>query len=1117
MRITRWVRSIAIPMFALLAALPLTAQTYRGGIGGTVFDPTGAAIPNATVVLTNSQTGATRKTDTTSDGGYVFQDLEIGSYSLGITAAGFGNATLENISVNPGAVTPVNPKLSISGTQETIDVMTDTTSEIQTQSSANNAVIGEKAVSNIPLNGRNFLQLLSLTPGMVGGSLNGARSNQINYQIDGADNNDIWQGSEAANQGGVGSIAGVTLPIDAIDQFAVQSSGNAEEGHSAGGLVSVGLKTGTNQYHGSAYMYLRSEFFAARDFFALPTARKSKLRNQQFGGSLGGPILKDKLFFFGNYEQQVYNIQLPSSADTEPGATYVTEAMQLLQRHGIASVNPLSTTLLTALWPGGNEAGLIANTGNYVESHEEHGYSYNWVGNLDYVLSSKQSLRLESFIGTGRQAQPGGPTYWYFQVAPDITQIFSLAHNWAPTAHLSNQLLFGTNIFNQTFNDLNHSFDMPTLGLNTGVTNPSLFGAPTIGISGFDGVGSTQPLGRKDYTGHIVESATWEHGKHQIRFGGEFRRSYIDLQYQAGVRGNFTFNGYASRNLPTSGPLALTSSQSGWSASSSSAIVCGTSTPIPAACGPVGGTPVNDYSFIGSHTEVLSLADFLVGDYYSASWIAGNLRRDLYRTDMSFFTQDAYHVVPRLVLNYGIRYEFFGAISTTAPLSVWRPGAAAADANGLVLVGEPGETPTYSPGKLHFSPRVGFNYNPIDKLAIRGSYGLYFDAAPFNGFGNNGSIATGSTATGFQANPVGGIQNVSESIGQWETNQYVWASAQGASSYGLFSINPTLHTAYSNEFNLAAEYQLNKRSVLTLAYAGSTGVHLYELRDANQAAPGTGTSASALLPRRPCYINKCVANYQAIGAVEEVASESASDYNSLQATLKMRGYHGLTGQLAWTYGHELDDGSGFRSTGPTNSNNLALDWGSGGSDIRHTLNGYVVWEAPQIGHLLPALTKGWQATAFAQYHTSGPISITVGDNTGIGMGKDRANWTGAPYKTGSRTIVTVNSRKYIQYWAASPTGIFSIPAFGTEGNTARDQFRGNYFFTVDSSLVKNTQIHEGVTFQLRADIFNTFDHDNFGNPSTSISGSTFGQSSSDPTGLSSGAAFNVQFAGRITF
>ncbi len=1137
MRIAHWVRSTAISLslLALLIALPLAAQTYRGGIGGTVVDSTGAVVPNAKVKLTSTDTGAIRETITTSDGGYVFQDLQLGTYSVSVSAAGFGESILKDIAVNPGAVTPANPKLSVSGTQEVVDVRTDTNSEIQTLSSSNNAVIGSQAVSEIPLNGRSFTQLLQLVPGLnASGSLNGSRSNQLNYQIDGADNNDIWQGSTAANQGGVGPIAGVTLPIESIDQFAVQSSGNAEEGHSSGGLVSLGLKTGTNSFHGSAYFYGRSEFFAARDFFALDVARKQKVRNQQFGGSVGGPIFKDKLFFYTNYERQVYNIQLSSSADTEPGAAYVAEATALLQRHGIPTVNPLSTTLLTTLWPGGNEPGLAAATSNYIETHERHGYSDNVVGNLNYILSPKQTIKLQSFIGTGRQAEPGGATYPYFQVAPDITQSFSLAHNWAPTDHLSNQLLIATGIFNQTFNDLNHSFNMPALGLNTGVTNPSLFGAPTITLSGgtFDGVGTTQPSGRKDYTGHITDSATWVHGAHQVRFGGEFRRSYIDLQYQAGTRGNFAFTGYSSNN--TTLPTGATP----WSESPTKAQVCGTTTPLPAACG-----GVNDYAVIGLHPEVLGLADFMTGYFNSASFTAGVLRRDLYRTDMDFFIQDEYKVLPTLVLNYGVRYDFFGDLSTTGPWSEFRPGTAGADANGLIQVGTPGAPGTYKPGKAHFSPRVGFAWNPIPKLAVRSSYGLYFDAAPFNGFGNNSvSFATGANATGLQANPFGGVQNVSLAVGQWQTNQPVFANAKGAATYGLFSVDPNLKTAYANDFNLATEYQVNKKTVFTLAYAGSTGVHLYILDDANQAAywsnlaPGNttitgantatnlcslaanGSNANCLLQRRPTYLNKSVPNYQAIGAVVQVASNSASNYNSLQATIKSSGWHGLTSQLAWTYAHSFDNGSGFRSTGPTDSTNLRLDYGPATFDIRHTLNGYLVWAAPQIGHRFAPLTKGWQTTLFATIHDSTPFSITVGDNTGIGMNKDRIQYSGANYKTGSRTIQTDSTgRKFIQYWVASPTGIFSTPAYGSHGNTGRDQFRGPGFYDLDAALAKNTKLYEGVELQFRADLFNLFNIDNPGNPVTTITSSTFGQQTSAPTGITSGAPFNVQFAGKIIF
>ena len=1141
MRIAQWVRSIALPLFILLVSLPLSAQTYRGGIGGTVVDPSGAAIPHARVRLTSTDTGAIRETNTTSDGGYVFQDLQLGTYTISVAATGFGEELVKEIAVNAGAVTPVNPKLSVSGTQEIVDVKIDTTSEIQTLSSANNAVVSSKAVSEIPLNGRDFTQLLKLTPGLnSSGSLNGARSNQLNYQIDGADNNDIWQGSTAANQGGVGPIAGVTLPIEAIDQFSVQSSGNAEEGHSAGGLVSLALKTGSNNFHGSGYFYGRSEFFAARDFFALATARKQKVRNQQYGGSIGGPVFKDKLFFYLNFERQAYGIQLSSSADTEPGAAYVTEATQLLARHGIAAVNPLSTTLLTTLWPGGNAppsanpGGLGANASNYVELHQRHGYSNNAVGNLNYILSPRQTVRLQTFIGTGHQAEPGGATYPYFQVAPDITQSFSLSHNWAPTEHLSNQLLIATGIFNQTFNDLNHSFNMPALGLNTGVTNPALFGAPTISLSGFDGVGSTQPLGRKDYTGHIPDSATWVHGAHQIRFGGEFRRSYIDLQYQSGVRGNFGFTGYASDNI------ALPTGASAWSELSNKEQICGTTTPLPAACG-----GVSDISYISGHPEVLALADFMQGYFNSASFTAGVLRRDLYRTDMDFFIQDQYKVMPKLVLNYGVRYDFFGDLSTTGPWSAWRPGNPAADANGLIQIGTPGAPGTYKPGKLHYSPRVGFAWNPFDKLAVHGNYGLYFDSAPFNGFGNNGvTFATGANATGLQANPFGGVLNVALSNGQWITNQPVFANAKGGSTYGLFSVDPNLKTAYAHDFGLTAEYQINPKTVFTLAYVGSIGVHLYILEDVNQAAywstssPGNilgpgGTStatnlcslaanvsnANCLLQRRPSYLNKSITNYQAVGAVVQVSSNAASNYNSLQATIKSNGWHGLTSQLAWTYGKSMDDGSGFRSTGPTDSTNLRLDYSPATFDIRHTLNGYLVWQAPQIGHRFAPLTKGWQTTLFATIHTPSPFSITEGDFTGIGMNKDRVYYTGAPYKTPNRTIQTNASTgvKFIQYWVNSPTGIFQNPAVGTHGNTGRDQFRGPGFYDVDAALAKNTKIREGLTLQFRADLFNLLNFVNPGNPATGLTSSTFGQQTSGPTGITAGAPFNVQFAGKIIF
>jgi hypothetical protein len=1089
-------RYIYLFLLVLVSAMTplLTAQTYRGGIAGTVQDATGAAVPRAHIKLVGEDTGFTREMESTSSGDYSFQDLQIGNYSITVTVQGFGTVKTEHIAVRPGQVFALDPKLSINATSESVEVSASALA-LDTVSSTNNNVVNEKAVANIPLNGRDYTQLIKITPGVNGaGSVNGTRTNQNNYQIDGADNNDIWQNNTAANQGGVAGIAGVTIPVEAIDQFTVQTQGNAEAGRNPGGLISLAIKTGTNNFHGSAYYYTRNEFFAARSPFTPAATRKPKLRNSQFGGSVGGPILKDKLFFFVNYERQKYTIQNSANA-TEPVAAYVSQANALLQKHGVA-VNPLSTNLLQ-LWPAGGASGLAATQNNYVESTPQTGYSDNAIGNLNWNITPRQTLKLQTFIGTGRQAAVvSAPVAWYFQVAPDINQNFSLSHNWAATDHLSNQILVAVGVFNQTFNDQRHDFNMPALGLNTGVTSPSLFGAPTINIGTsstpfFDRPGSTQPLGRKDYTGHITDVATWVHGKHQIRFGGELRRNYMDLQYQNGVRGTFLFDGTASANAVL--PTGATS----WS----------TDTTAP--------------------VEVRQLADFMSGYFTQATFLQGNLRRDIYQKNVAFFVQDQHQVLPNLSLNYGVRYEYTGALTSNGVLSRYQPGAPGADANGLILVGNSGQPATFNPGKAHFSPRIGFAWQTSEKMVLRGSYGLYFDAPAFNGFGDN-SAPNGGTARGLQGNPVGNpkVQNVTVRNTQWQTNvnPFNSPSATAPSTVGLFSVDPNLKMAYSHSFGLNTEYQVSRNTLVTIGYVGALGRHLYNLLDINQPTPGAVATQQA---RRPVYVNKTVANWQTIGIINQVSSGGTSNYNALLASVKTSGYHGLTGQVSYTYGHSLDVISGFRSSTPQNSYNLSGDYGNADFDVRHTLNAYLVYEAPQIGHSLPLLTKGWQVNAFTTAFTGVPLTVKTGsDTSGTAESNDRVNLiSGAAFKTSTNTsLIPATSSTAAPFAQIFNRTAFSNPAQGIYGNTARGQFRGPGFFTFDTSLVKNTQLHEGVSLQLRAEMFNLFNHVNLANPSVSnpVGSATFGRSTNtrnngSAPGIGPGEPFNVQLAGKIIF
>jgi hypothetical protein len=1069
----------------------LIAQTFRGGIAGSIQDSSGATVPNAQISLLGTETGYKRDMVSTSSGDYSFQDLPLGNYTIQVTAAGFSAQKVEHITVRPGEVYSLDIKIGVASMTEQVEVNAAAVS-LDTVSSTNNAVVNDKAVANIPLNGRDFTQLVKVVPGYNGaGSLNGARTNQLNWQIDGADNNDIWQNSSAANQGGVGSIAGVTIPIDAIDQFSVQSQGNAETGRNGGGTVSLAIKSGTNTIHGSAYYFNRNEFFAARSPFLLSSVRKPELRNQQFGGSVGGPIIKDRLFYFVNYERQKYLIQNSSSA-TEPTTAYVNAGSALLAKHGIP-VNPLSLSVLS-LWPAGNKPLGPASPNNFLDGQPQSGYSDNSIGKIDWTLTPRQTLSVRAFIGTGRQfAASGTNVFEYYQVAPDITQNFSAVHNYAITDHLSNQLLAAVGVFNQTFNDQDHSQNIPALGLNTGVTSPSLFGAPTINITGLDQIGVTQPLGRKDYTGHITDTANYIFGKHQIRFGGEFRRNYMDLQYQRNVRGTFNFTGSAtainkSTNLPN---VALLPGQTPYATDTSAT------------------------------ADVIAMADYLAGFVSSSSFTQGVLRRDIYENTFSLFAQDQFQVLQNLTINYGLRYDYNAPFTSTGVISDFRPGAPGADAYGLVQGPQLGSI--YPGNKTNFSPRFGFSYAATDKWVVRGTYGVFFDAINFNGFFDNRPGNGG--ASGVQANPTGAtpVLNLSVANYQWQNNVNPFQSATAPSVFGLASISPTFRTAYFQNFNLNTQYQLSRNTILQVSYVGALGRRLFDLIDINQARPGAGTANANLQPRRPFYNNNAIPNAKIIAAVNQLESEGTSNYNSAQVMLRTSNYHGLTAQGSYTYGHALDVVSGTRGFAPQDSTNLGGEYGNSDFDIKHTFNGYIVYEAPQIGHSLPVLTKGWQGNAFVTAFSGQPVSVKLGsvDNSGTGELQDRPNLVGNPSAGLNRKLFTptTGATPYVQWFTA--TAFAAAPA-GTFGTLHRNAFRGPGFATVDASLVKNTQIHERIALQLRAEMFNIFNHTNLANPGATSSSGTFGRSTgtrnnSGAPGIGPGEPFNVQLAGKIIF
>jgi Carboxypeptidase regulatory-like domain len=633
---------LALVLLFLVLGIPASGQTFRGAISGTVTDATGAALGEADVKAVNEAIGLVRELTTTANGEFAVPDLPLGRYTVTVSHPGFQTIRVANVEVAVGAVSALPVKLEVAHQATSVEVISAPVA-IETESTALNSVVPDRAVQNVPLNGRDFTQLIKLAPGVNGaGSLNGGRIDQTNWQIDGADNNDLWHNSVSVNQGGVSGVAGTLLPIDAIDQFSVQSSGNAESGRNGAGSINLVIKSGTNTLHGSLYYFNRNDALAAFSPFAPTGAAKGKLKNNQFGGSVGGPMVRNKLFYFLTYERQKFIIGNQSGA-FEPSAAWVSLAQGVLNRYGVP-VNPVSLNVLS-FWPARARTGPATNPNAFTSDNSDN-YSDNGIGKIDYNINDKNSLAFRYFVGTGKQTAPVGspysPFHEYFQIAPSRMHNFSLVYNTVISPRLVNQLLAGVNYFKQVFIDADTSFNPVAAGLNTGVTNPTLLGAPDITIGSFDEIGPTPPLGRIDTTGHLTETLSYTAGAHQLRFGGEYRRARGDIFYQRNGRGTFAFDG---------------------------------------SQGPWANDPTVD-------ANLKSLADYLAGFVQTSSITRGDRQRNYYENGINWFAQDSWKLSSALTINLGVRWDYFGPfIDPTNRISTFIPSEASPQTDNMYFLG----------------------------------------------------------------------------------------------------------------------------------------------------------------------------------------------------------------------------------------------------------------------------------------------------------------------------------------------------------------------------------------------------------------------------------------------
>jgi hypothetical protein len=1091
----------ALFVFALLVVLA-QAQTFRGAINGTVSDQTGAMVGGASVRAIEVATGAVHTMDSTTEGQFAFQDLPLGGYKIVVSAKGFREMTVENVVVTAGQIYTLPIKLSVGQESTAIEVSANAVAVDTTTVTQSNTIPSE-AVQDVPLNGRDFTQLITTAPGYGGyavggfGSLNGTRANQMNWQIDGTDNNDFWHNIPAVNQGGVSGIAGIVLPIDAVDEFSAQTQSNAESGRNAGGTINLAIKSGGNALHGSAYYYNRNEFYGAASPFLPVGTKKPPLRNENWGGSVSGPILKDRTFFFLGFEKQKYTIGLSGLA-TEPSIAWQNQALAVLDNAGNQFGNyapvahsPLSKTLISTLWPSLID-GLPGTTNNFFSPVASFGYSYNGIVKLDHNFTTNHHLSARWFVGQGSQTAPlgGSPALAtassnladYFEVAPLHVQNYSLILNSVLSSRMTNQLLFGVNYFHQNFHDANNSFDTKALGLflspDALIDGKPIKGAPQIAISGFEQIGISAPTGRNDATGHLTDNFSYTVGKHQYRFGGEVRQGRVEEFYFRHSIGNFIFDGTVGD--PT---------QNGAWASTNPA-VCNT------ACQ-------------GLDINTKALADFLAGNIARSSISVGNAERHVQVNAFDFFFQDSWQVTRRLNLNYGARYEYFGPLHSqndAKDLAVFIPSK-----GGLVIQGA-GIDNIFPPDRNNFAPRFGFAYQPKEtgSLVVRGGIGVFFDQINMNPFLDYRPPNGG--ADGLESNP-GGPSTVSN----YTTNRlgqvsYNWDAVQaggnsvfnpvttcltgnvatdpncGTSTFGMYSVNQNYRTPYFYNWNLNVEKGFGNAGVLQVGYVGSAGHKLSVMLDINQHG-------------------QFATQFPNVSSINQLNSIGNSNYNSLQTTYKLRTWHGLTSQVSYTWAHALDMVTEYRGVFPLDSDNLKAEYGNGDFDTRHNFTTYFTYDVPGSSHGPKILTHGWQVSSLMTFHSGQPFNITGGFN------RPGMDLIGDPFAGVSHAF----SKSGVQW--VNPA-VF-VPASTPLGNLRRNRFYGPGYDSVDLSVFKNIPIRERFKMQLRAEMFNLLNHNNLASGGGSVGSDgrvtdTIGDFNGAP-GLGPGEAFNMQLALKLIF
>lgn len=908
------------------AGSPAFAQSYRGGIRGTVVDSSGGTIAGAKVTARNLGTSETREVTSDTDGTYMLLELPAGAYEVSSIAPGFQEAKAPHVTVNVGSETVVDLTLSKPTEQNVSIMVVDTVPLVDTDTTTLSQVVDQRLVQELPLNGRDFGKLVALTPGVtvegsgVAGSekgfgqfnINGNRDRSNNYTLDGTDNNDPWFNNSALNQVGITGAPATLLPLDAIQEFSLQSNFSAEYGRNSGSVVNIITRSGSNSFHGSLYEYNRNSYFDARNYFNVKPNPQSPFNNNNFGGSIGGPIFRDKTFFFFAYEGQRERVGSDANL-LVPTPTEVSNGQQEALLN-ISSLNPALVKIFNTYMP-------TSLTGLLPVTVKDKNDNNNLIFKIDHKISSVHSLTARYAFGNDDQIFPLGSTGGFgsgsrigafAQKSPTRVQVGSASWLSVMSPARVNEVRFGYSRFRNRFGSLDDNLDPnAAFGINFGTGK---LGLPEFDFGGpIENLGATIfgiPRGRVSQTYQILDNFTWIRDRHTLKFGGEFRRALVDFSNDNFTRGLFSFNG-----TPPTVVLA-------------------------------GADNI-------SHT----IANYFIGNGFIQA-NAGNTARNIRDNGMSFFAQDDFRFRPNFTLNLGLRWEYFAPVSETHNLlsNLLNPTGT------LVMVATPALPRPYTRDLTDFGPRVGFAWTTRRNLVVRAAYGIYYDYIPLHL-----AQANFTNSAGIGANPIGPQAVVPLNFNQNAYNGAtpgvpVFTPPVGPPSLpSIFMTDHNLRTPYVQSWNLNLQRQFGGSLSAEAGYVGSKGTRLTRLYDLNQ--------------------NGINPNYSQIAVL---STGTSSTYHAGQFTARLQNWHRFSGFSTYTLSKSLDgasDGIDFNfatAAFPQDSTNLRAEKGPSTFDTRHRWTSALNYQVPTLTLVPKLVGEGWQLNTIFTLQSGRPIGVVTG-------------------------------------------------------------------------------------------------------------------------------------------